>query len=351
MMLGGESMPGTGLRWVVAGLALTMTFVCAGPAYAQSSAATVYHQIDGRLHTRSGQAAPNIHVRLLREATRRPVGETFSRSRGEFEFNYVPEGEYLIETYETAELEASSTSFQVRPLPRERPAVLHVEIDIAFKPPPSRPAPGVLAADVDLLVPKEALKHYRAGTKALAESDSARAVAKFQEAIKVYPEYYAARLDLGRELRRQKRFKEAEEALVQLRQIAPKRAEPLVEHALVLLELQRRTEAATELRTALQMEEVNWAAHFYLGWALIEEQSDVAEAHFKRSIELDEQKAARAHLALARLADAKGERELAIKHLNAYLVLVPNGTEADIARSLVERLRKTRQESSGSSKP
>ena len=342
-------MPGKGRCRVLANLALTMTFVCAGQAYAQSSASTIYHQIDGRLHTRNGQAAPNMHVRLVREATRRPVGETFSRSRGEFEFNYVPEGEYIIETYETTELEATSTSFQVRPLPRERPAVLHVEIDIPYKPPPSKPAPGVLAADVDLLVPKEALKHYRAGTKALAENDPERAVAKFQEAIKVHPEYYAARLDLGRELRRQKRFKEAEEVLAQLRPLAPKRAEPLIEHALVFLDLQRRAEAATELRAALQLEEENWAAHFYLGWALLEEQPGEAEAHLKRSIELDERKAARAHLALARLADAKGLRELAIKHLDAYIALIPTGNEADIARSLVERLRKSSQESRGSS--
>jgi tetratricopeptide (TPR) repeat protein len=345
-------MPRTGRLLIVASFAATMTFACAASGYAQSSASTVYHQIDGRAHTRSGQAAPNIHVRLLREATRRPIGETFSRSRGEFEFNYVPEGQYIIETYETAELEATSTSFQVRPLPREKPAVLHVQIDIPFKPPVVKPAPGVIAADIDLVVPKEALKSYRAGTKALAENDSARAIAKFQEAIKAYPAYYAARLDLGRELRRQKRFQEAEEVFAQLRQLAPRHAEPLVERALVFLDLHRRTEAASELQAALQLEEANWAAHFYLGWALIEEQADNAETHFRRSIELDEEKAARAHLALARIADAKGQRALAIKHLDAYLALVPNGSEAEIARSLVERLRKLSQgEKQISSKP
>jgi tetratricopeptide (TPR) repeat protein len=318
-----------------------MALASADSSYAQSSSATVYHQIDGRLHVGSGQAAGNVHVRLVRESSRRPIGETFSRSRGEFEFNFVPEGEYLIETYETGELEATSTAFQVRPLPRERPAVLHVEIDIPFKPPPSRTAPGVIAADIDVNVPKDALKQYRAGLKALSDNDPARAVAKFQEAIKVYPAYYAARLDLGRELRRQKQLKEADEVLAQLRSLAPKRAEPMVEHALVFLDLQRRAEAASELKAALELEEENWAAHFYLGWALIEEQPVAAETHFKRSIELDEQKAARAHLALARLANAKGQRELAIKHLETYLTLVPHGSEAEVARALVERLRKS----------
>lgn len=341
-------MPRTGRLLIVAGLALALALWSVGSGHAQSSATTVYHQIDGRLHVSSGQAASNIHVRLLRADSRRPIGETFSRSRGEFEFNFVPEGEYLIETYQTKELEATSTPFQVRPLPRERPAVLHVEIDIPFKPPPATVAPGVIAADVDVDVPKEAVKHYRAGMKALADSDSPRAILKFQEAIKAYPAYYAARLDLGRELRRQKRLREAEEVFAQLRQIAPKRAEPLVEHALVFLDLQRRAEAADKLQEALKLEEGNWAAHFYLGWALIEEQPDAAERHFTRAIELDEQKAVRAYLALARLADAKGLRELAIRHLDAYLALAPDGPEAEIARGLVERLRKSTQQSKGS---
>ncbi|HEX8137328.1 MAG TPA: tetratricopeptide repeat protein [Pyrinomonadaceae bacterium] len=344
-------MPGTGRLLLGVGLALALVLAGAGSGYAQSSATTVYHQIDGRLHASNGQAASNIHVRLLRADSRRPIGETFSLSRGEFVFNFVPEGEYLIETYQTAELEATSTSFQVRPLPRERPAVLHVEIDIPFKPLAAPPRPGVIEVDPDVDAPKEAVKLYRAGLKAQADDHRERAVAKFQEAIKAYPSYYMARLDLGRELRRQKRLQEAEAVLGQLRQIAPKRAEPLVEHALVLLELQRRKEAEAELRSALEMEEGNWAAHFYLGWALIEEQPDAAEAQFKRAIELDEPKAARAHLALARLADAKGQRELSIKHLEEYLALVPNGAEADIARSLVERLRKSEQSKGSASRP
>lgn len=344
-------MPGTGRLLFGVGLALALVLAGAGSGYAQSSATTVYHQIDGRLHISNGQAASNVHVRLLRADSRRPIGETFSLSRGEFVFNFVPEGEYLIETYQTAELEATSTSFQVRPLPRERPSVLHVEIDIPFKPLAAPPRPGVIEADPDVDAPKEAVKLYRAGLKALADDDQARAVAKFQEAIKAYPSYYMARLDLGRELRRQKRLQEAEKVLDGLRQIAPKRAEPMVEHALVLLELGRRKEAANELRSALEMEEGNWAAHFYLGWALIEEQPEAAEAQFKRAIELDEQKAARAHLALARLADAKGQRELSIKHLEEYLALVPNGAESDMARSLVERLRKSEQSKGSASRP
>jgi tetratricopeptide (TPR) repeat protein len=198
---------------------------------------------------------------------------------------------------------------------------------------------GIIAADVDLNVPKAASKHYRNGTKALKSGDSASAVAELREAIAAYPNYYAARLDLGRELRLEKRFKEAEDILNPLPQIAPGRAEPRLEYGIVLLELKRPDEAVTELSEALQLEEANWATHLYLGWALLESRPQEAAPHFKRALELDERKAARAHLALARLADAQGMRQLAIQHLDAYLTVMPNAPDADVARKLADKLR------------
>ena len=111
--------------------------------------------------------------------------------------------------------------------------------------------------------------------------------------------------------------KEAEEILSPLPRIAPKRAEPRVEYGIVLLELQRYEDAVTELRRALQLEEASWATNLYLGWALLESRPEEAGPYFKRALELNERKAARAHLALARLADERGMRQLAIQHLDA----------------------------------
>ncbi len=161
-----------------------------------------------------------------------------------------------------------------------------------------------------------------------------------REAIAAYPNYYQARFDLGRELRLKKRFTEAAEILQPLQQIAPRRAEARLEYGVVLLELKHRDNAIEELRQAVQLEETNWASHLYLGWALLEAVPDEAEPHFRRALELDERKAARAHLALARLADAQGKKEIAIQHLDAYLTLMPNAADANAARSLLEKLRR-----------
>lgn len=304
---------------------------------AQSQTFDVVHQIEGRLQYKSG-TVPGMRVRLIRRDSMEPVGETFSRPEGGFVFTRVTDGDYLIETFETDTLEATSTEVSLRPRPR-RPTSINVFIDIPFKSPAASKRASVIAADVDLHVPKAAIKHYRAGRKALMEGDSVRAVAELREAIASYPNYYAARLELGRELRIKKRFAEASEVLNPLPQIAPRRAEARLEYGIVLLELQRPDDAATELRRALQLEEANWAIHLYLGWALLESLPDEARPQFARALELDERKAARAHLALARLADARGERQIAIQHLDSYLALMPGAPDAEAARKLADKLR------------
>lgn len=295
------------------------------------------HTLEGRLQHKNG-AVGGIRVRLLRKDSLQPVGDTFSRPEGAFVFTRVSDGDYLIETPETDIYEATSTEVILRPRPR-RPTYLNVFIELSLKAVSPAPPAGVVAADVDLKVPKAAQKHYQAGTKAMDKGDFTRAEPELRSAIAGYPDYYAARLELGRQLRLVKRYKEAEEILNPLPQIAPTRAEPRLEYGIVLLELKRHDEAVTLLREALRMEETNWATHLYLGWALLESRPEEAEPHFKRALELSEKKAVRAHLALARLADAQGKRQLAIKHLEAFISLMPEAPDAEAARQLAEKLR------------
>ncbi len=318
-------------------LAFLLTLVHSAKAQSDKSA---FNQLEGRVQIGNNRVA-HIHVRLVLQAEMRRIAETFSNSDGQFRFSGLIEGEYIIETLETDKFEASTTNVTVRSLNRGGRTIALALVELSLKPPANTTAPpGVIAADVDLQVPKAALKHYRIGIKALTDGNSARAVTEFQEAIKIHPEYYAARLELGRELGGQKRFQEAEEALKPLGRIAPKLAEPHVEYGKVLLSLKRPEEALSELHAALRLEEANWETHFYLGWALLETDRRTSEQHLQRAIELNEQKAARAHLALARLAEIKGMRDKAIKHLDAYLALASNAPDAEAARKLAERLRK-----------
>jgi Tfp pilus assembly protein PilF len=309
-----------------------------GSAYTQSDSAGVYHDIEGILHFSHGRAG-GVQVRLYRQSGFRLIAETFSRTEGQFSFKRVVEDEYVVETRETDKFEATSTSVAVRPFPRNRPTTFYVMVDVPLKRIAARPAPGVVAADVDLNVTKEARKHFDAGMKAIAAGNSEKGIAELEAAIAAYPAYYAARLELARELRAQKRYDESEETLKPLLESAARRVEPRVEYGILLITAGRRDEAVTELNKALEIEEPNWAIHFYLGWALLEKNGEQAKHHFERALVLDERKAARAHLPLARLANEKGERQTAIKHLDAYVAAAPKAADAEQARKLAERLR------------
>jgi tetratricopeptide (TPR) repeat protein len=132
---------------------------------------------------------------------------------------------------------------------------------------------------------------------------------------------------------------EAEEVLRPLREIAPQKAAARVEYALALLALGRRDPALAELAVATQLPDSGWEPHYYLGWTLLETGADEAEAHLLRAVELDEARAARAHLALARIAHERGRHDAAVRHLESFLALSPDSREAEAARALADKLR------------
>ena len=332
---------------VTAVVALAALLACAHVTQAQIGAATrssgstgLIHTVEGRIRQRN-KSVDNIRVRLIRYPQMQPIADTFTRQDGQFVFQRVPTGDYIVETFETDMYEATETSVAVYPsnLSEPRPTTVTVFVDLPPKPEAERVAPGEVMADVDLNVPKNALKHYRSGMQKLGKGESEKGMAELQAAIDIFPNYYAARLELGRELRFKKRYSEALDVVEPLAQIAPRRAEPRIERGIILLSLKRHEDAISELEDALRIAEANWAAHLYLGWALLEQDETRAAPHFQRALEIDEHKAARAHLALARLAEEKGQRMVALSHLDAYLQLAPNADDAEATRNLARRLR------------
>ncbi|HYG79740.1 MAG TPA: tetratricopeptide repeat protein [Pyrinomonadaceae bacterium] len=326
-------------RWARALACLcALAFACAPEAAAQSDS---IHEVEVYLRAR-GASVNGVRVRLIRQSGMMPVADSFSNQDGRIRFTGLLPGEYTVETVESDKFEATATRVTVRPIEfiEPKPTSVSVYIDLPARKGPDTAAPGVVLADVDLKVPDAALKRYRKGMEFLRAANRDDAVEEFKAAVRAYPQYYAARLELGRQLRAQLLFDEAEEALRPLGEIAPKRAEPRIEYAIVLLALRRPKEAAGQLRKALELEEANWVTHLHLGWALLETEPGEAERHFKRALELDERKAAQAHLSLARLAYAKGSRPDSVRHLETYLALAPDAPDAPAVRRLLSQLQK-----------
>jgi tetratricopeptide (TPR) repeat protein len=306
-----------------------------------SSESDAIHELEVQLRAR-GEQVGGVRVRLLNQSRMLTIADTFSGREGQLKFVNLLPGEYLVETSENDRFEATVTRVTIIPIDFRKPRATHViaRIDLPPRKFPGLPPPGVVMADVDVNVPEAALKHFRKGAEALRLGKTGDAVKELKAAIEAHPKFYTARLELGRELRAEKHFDEAEETLRPLGEIAPRRAEARIEYAIVLLGLGRSKDAASELRKALVLEEANWVTHLHLGWALLKDEPTEAEKHFTRALELDERKAAQAHLSLARLAHMRGMRPEAIRHLEAYLALAPEAPDADAVRKLLNQLRK-----------
>ena len=318
-------------------LSLICIFMFPLLAVAQTESSAV-HQIEGRVQHRSGGTG-RIHIRLLKLPDMRPVTETFTRPEGQFTFSGLNEGSYAIETFETDKFQATMTEVLLRPLIRNRPTSVNVLIELPLRPKDARVAPSEVMADIDMDVPKKAQKHYRAGLRAIENGEYDKGVEELRAAIATHSNFYSARLELGRELRRRKQYIEAEAILRPLTLSAARRPDPHTELGATLLALGRGSEAVKELEISIELREVNWAAHLYLGWALIERDATNAEMHLLRALKIDERAAARAHLALARLAHARGDNARAIRHLDAYVTLAPEAEDTDAARKLADSLR------------
>lgn len=319
---------------------IAAALLCAAVLAAAAAAAPQAGQntIEGIVRLTTGKPVM-VRVRIFLQSGMRLVSETFTSADGRFRFDGLQPAEYILETEETGEYHGSRLNHIVRQFIEESGTSTRVTLTVTPKA-SAIPATGVIAADIDLDVSEAARKRFDAGTAAARAGDSKRAVDEYREAIKAHPEYFAARLALGRELRKKGKFTEALEALEPLPRIGPKHAEPRIEMGVVLMGLGKRQEAANVLREALALDEASWSAHLFLGYALLDVNDEEAEPHFWRALKLNPKEAVKAHLALARLADRYGYVKEAIEQLDLYLAAASDAPDAAEVRKLAERLRK-----------
>src|SRR6266536_1147664 len=177
---------------------------CAAQSLAQGGATTpnspgrgVSHTIRGKIFMPSG-SPPDQRLRVVLELnTGGIVNEVFSDSVGNFEFRSLPNGTYKIvapsdgRIYETAQESVELYGNFAR--------TYTVQIYLKEK------GEGVTVKSKEKIVsiadlqkpPKEAKKNYDNGLKRAHENKPEEAVALFQAAVKIFPEYLAAINKLG----------------------------------------------------------------------------------------------------------------------------------------------------------
>jgi len=178
------------------------------------------------------------------------------------------------------------------------------------------------------LNPDYAEAHYNLGV-ALAQSGRIpEAIEQYEQALQINPDFAQAHNNLGEALTRLGRIPEAIEHLEQALRIKPDHAEAHNNLGIALVRAGRMTEAIEQYEQALRIKPDLAEAHNNLGTALYQTgKREEAIEHFQQALQIEPDYAA-AHTNLGGLLAQSGRIPEAIKHLERALQINPDFAEA-----------------------
>ena len=305
--------------------------------------------IQGKVTLPSGFAAKR-YVRITLSTAHSVLSTLYTNSSGEFQIRNLAEGVYYVQ----AEVQDGSFDPVSRRVELGRGLTVQLTLELREKGTPAAAtaragARVVSAAELQQSVPPAAKKLYELGLKSVGKGDFALAAARFEEALNIYPEYLAARNDLGAQYLKLKRLDEAEK---QFKMVLARDARNFnAKYNLGLVSVERRDYAGAmaQLNQAIAMDATRPIARLWLGFVLLET-GDVAgaERELVKSLVMGGAECAAANYHLARINLGRGDSAEATRYLGVYLEDAPKGEYAEDAKQLQKRIQ---AEASSSPKP
>jgi len=176
--------------------------------------------------------------------------------------------------------------------------------------------------------------------KSVAKGDVNAAASRFEAALSIYPEYLAARNDLGAQYLKLKRIDEAEKHFQTVIEKDPKNFNAQFNLGLVRVERKAYADAISELNKSIVIDSTRPVARLWLGFALLES-GDLgnAERELTKALVMGGPQCVAAHYHLARIYLARGDSNEALRALRAYLEDAPKGEYAADAKQLEKQIR------------
>src|ERR1043166_1853442 len=204
--------------------------------------------IEGRVTLPSGFAAERS-IRITLRNTQMIISTRYSNKHGEFRFDNLPEGSYYLEA------DAGSDDFEpaVKQVGLGRGIVMQVTLQLSSKGLSLAYTSSrvVSVAELRQAVPPAAKKQYELGLKSVAKGDVNTAASRFEAALSIYPEYLAARNDLGAQYLKLKRIDEAEKQFQTVLEHDPKNFNAQFNLGLVRVERKAYADAISELNKSI----------------------------------------------------------------------------------------------------
>ncbi len=307
------------------------------------SGGSVSHTIRGKIFLPSGNL-PEQRMRVVLELNTGGIaGETFSDSVGNFEFRSLPSNSYKVvvpsdnrsyeTTQETVELHGNfSRTFMVQVYLKDKGGEFTV-----------RTKDKILSAADFQDVPKAAKKSYEKGLKLMQEKKADQAVAQFEEAVKIFPEYLHAINKLGEQYVQMKKMPEAQTAFERAIAINTKFALPHINLGLLLNDQKRFDEAIAEFETGNRLDDSYPMAHLNLGLALMSKNPpdfDRADKEITRALEMGGKNMVYARKFLFNLNVRRRDMDKAAAQLEAYLKEAPDAQDAEDVRQMLTKVKK-----------
>ncbi len=295
--------------------------------------------VSGTIVSSSGQRIERRVSVRLRTFTR---GDRISTTdeRGNFVFQGVPPGDYVLVIDKEPEFEPFSQNVTVIQPRGTPPQTFYVSIRLSLKGRPETRT-GVLNAEF-ANVPPRARASFDKGMELAQAGNNKGAIEQFKQAIAEHPDFMLAFNELGAQYLRLGEFDKAEEALAKALKLTPNSPTPLLTHGILLTLMGKFNLAVTELQTALKQRDQSANGHLYLGQALANlGRFGDAEVQLKRAIELGGDDVKDAHRFLGAIYLQRGEREKGVAEFETFLRLAPKAKEAEQIRQAIRQNKRS----------
>jgi tetratricopeptide (TPR) repeat protein len=198
----------------------------------------------------------------------------------------------------------------------------------------------VSPADYNQRFPRKAVKQYQRGVDAEHEGKREEAIARYESALKIAPDYYPARNNLGALYLGKSDFKAAEEQFREAVRLDRNEAQAYFNLSNVLMLTHRIPEAETTLALGLQRRPDSAFGYFLQGCLYVRTgKLAEAESSLQNALRLDA-KMPQAYLQLVNLYLRQNRREDAIAQLQVFLKDFPTAAAAPKAQEILKKLQK-----------
>jgi tetratricopeptide (TPR) repeat protein len=194
-------------------------------------------------------------------------------------------------------------------------------------------------ADYNKRFPKKAVKEYERGIDAEHKGKREEAIAHYEGALKIAPDYYPAHNNLGSLYLSKTDFKSAEEQFRESVRLDQNEAQAYFNLSNVLMLTGRYTESEAVLADGLRRRPDSAFARFLQGCLFARTgKNNEAEKSLREALQLDPAMS-QAHLQLVNLYLRQSRKEDAIHQLQDFLKAFPSAPTASKAREVLNRLQ------------